>query len=271
MLLSQQQLSDLQKKELELLRLFIDICSKLNITYYVTGGTLLGAVRHQGFIPWDDDIDLCMTREDYEVFINSAQDYLPDGFFLQTYTTDPDYPCNFAKLRNSNTTFVENSIKHHKINHGIYIDIFPIDYYPSKRKWLFILKAVLMKLRITYAYSIEKMKLRTHIARFFARMIYPSLSETIIQREKLFKSVTDGDYLINHSGIYGKREIIPAQWFKKGTYLSFEGIQVHTISHYHELLTQLYGDYMQLPPEDKRVPHHYIAAFDLDKSYTQYL
>lgn len=128
-----------------------------------------------------------------------------------------------------------------------------------------------MKLRITDSFASGNMKIHTRILRFISRILYPSISKTVIRRENLYKSVTEGTYLTVHAGAYGKKEIIPVQWCQKGIYLSFEGIQVHVAEHYHEWLTQLYGDYMKLPPENKRIPHHYVAAFDLEKPYSHYI
>lgn len=266
-----EQVKSLQRCELEMLRIFIDVCEKLGMKYYLLGGTLLGAVRHQGFIPWDDDIDVGMLRADYEKLVQYGQDYLPEGFFLQTHQTDPEYPANFAKLRNCNTTFVEYSVKNCNINHGVYIDIFPLDYYPDHGVILFDIKALLMKLRITDAFVPGKMKLKTKIVRCISRVLYPSISETIQKRDVLFKSVIAGRRVTNHCGAWGRKEIVPAEWFGEGQLLLFEGLKVRVPACYHEWLTQVYGNYMQLPPEEKRIGHHYVAAFDLEKPFTHYM
>ena len=120
--------------ELEIFKVFLDIANKLDIKYYLIGGTLLGAVRHKGFIPWDDDIDVGLPRKDYEKFIAEAQKYLPDYYFLQTYETDPEYPLSFAKIRDSRTTYLETALNNKKINHGVFFDIFPLDFYPENEK-----------------------------------------------------------------------------------------------------------------------------------------
>ena len=120
-------MTPLQQKELELLTLFIQICSQLELRYYLVCGTALGAVKYGGFIPWDDDVDVSMPREDYEVFLQKAPALLPEHVFLQNYRTDPAFPQIFSKLRNSNTTYIEKSAGKLPINHGIYIDIFPLD------------------------------------------------------------------------------------------------------------------------------------------------
>lgn len=269
--LSNNQLSALKEQELSILKSFLNVCSQLNLTYYVIGGTLLGAVRHQGFIPWDDDIDIGMPRNHYERFLANGQQYLEDGLFLQTFQTDPEYPANFAKIRLSNTTFVEYSIKDRKINHGVYIDIFPLDFFPDSKRNIFAIKNLLLSLRISDAFSINALKPQTKALRFFTRYLYPSVSVALAKREKLFKSVTDGKLIANHCGAWGKKEIMPAHWYGKGVPLTFETLEVNAPTCYHEWLTQVYGDYMQLPPPEKRIPHHHVAAFSLKHPYTAYL
>lgn len=269
--LTAQQMESLKQKEIRLLQAFIEVCEKLNLKYYVLGGTLLGAVRHQGFIPWDDDIDLGMLREDYEKFLDCAQAYLPENIFLQNFRTDPQIPYNFSKLRDSNTTFVEDSIRNVQINHGIYIDIFPLDYYPDKGRKLFSIKEFLMKLRIADGFTNKSKKLKVRAARCIARVLYPTVSGTIEKRDRMHRSVLSGRCIANHCGAWGKKEIVPAEWYGEGTALTFEGMEVQAPVGYHQWLTQVYGDYMQLPPVEKRIPHHYVAAFDSEKPYTEYL
>ena len=120
-------LNELKRIELEMLKTFIKICKKHNFMYFLVGGTCLGSVRHGGFIPWDDDIDVGMPRSDYNKFIKIASEELPGNMFLQTFFTDEQYPCAFAKIRNNDTTFIEKGLRKSNINHGIYIDIFPLD------------------------------------------------------------------------------------------------------------------------------------------------
>lgn len=267
--LTQKQLEELKLVEIDMLREFIRVCESLNLQYYVLGGTLLGAVRHQGFIPWDDDIDVGMPRADYEVFLAKAQELLPKNLFVQTFQTDPEYPANFAKIRNSNTTFVEDSLRECDINHGVYIDVFPLDFYPQKGKKLLSVRHTLLKLRISDAFTVEEMKGKTKLVRAMSRILYPTVKCAVEKRESLMRSFTEGEYLANHCGAWGAKEIIPAYWYGEGTLMNFEGIQVSAPLCWHEWLTQMYGDYMQLPPVEKRVAHHYVAAFDLTKPYTE--
>lgn len=263
--LSQQQLEQLKQTELELLRHFMDVCNQLGLTCYVLGGTMLGAVRHQGFIPWDDDIDVGMLRKDYEILLEKGQALLPKGLFLQTFETDPQYPANFAKLRNSYTTFVESSVQNRDMNHGVYIDIFPLDYYPDRRQRWFAMKKELLSLRISTTFTVGGMKPTTKLVRLFTRLLYPTVRGALRKRERLFRSVTEGKRIANHCGAWGAKEIVPAQWYGKGTPMAFENLTVTVPKDYHSWLTQVYGDYMQLPPEEKRIPHHFAADFDLNR------
>ena len=118
-------MNEIQKIELGMLLDVDRVCRQLGVNYFIVGGTLLGAVRHKGFIPWDDDIDIGMLRADYEIFVQKAQELLPAGSFLQTRLTDTELPCCYAKVRRDDTTFIETSTKDLNIHHGIYVDIFP--------------------------------------------------------------------------------------------------------------------------------------------------
>src|SRR5699024_7471673 len=121
------EIKEVQKDQLDILIEFDRICKKNNIKYQLFAGTLLGAIRHKGFIPWDDDIDVCMLREDYEKFLNICNKDMKNEYFLQTYNSDTNYIMQFAKLRKNNTIFLERVTANCDIHHGVYIDIFPLD------------------------------------------------------------------------------------------------------------------------------------------------
>ena len=254
---------------MELLKDFIAVCEKLGLRYYAIGGTALGVVRHGGYIPWDDDIDVAMMREDYEIFLKEGQSLLKDGYFLQTFDTD-GFPGNYAKIRDENTTFVETSVEHLPISHGVYIDIFPLDYYPEHSK-LFHIMHKLTTVRLGDAYKTKGAKLRTKAVRAILRIIWPSLKKTVEINEKLFTSVKKTNIMANYCGAWGKKEIMPSEWFGEGKKLMFEGMEVNAPDEYDKYLTQMYGDYMQFPPEEQRVGHHYVDAFDADKPYSEYV
>ena len=139
-------MNPIQEKVFQLLKLFIEICNKLQLKYFLVCGSALGAVKYKGFIPWDDDVDVALFREDYEFFCKEAPKLLPKQFFLQNYHSDPAFPAIYSKLRGSTTTCIEESVENLHINHGISLDIFPLDGYPInkneqrrleiRKKWL---------------------------------------------------------------------------------------------------------------------------------------
>ena len=266
--------NELKKVELDLLGQFIRVCGELGLRYYVLGGTLLGAVRHRGFIPWDDDIDVGMPRADYEIFLREGQKRLAQPYFVQTFRTDPLFTANFAKLRNSNTTFVETSLRGRALNHGVYIDIFPLDFYPDdpRAERSLRVKNWFLNGRITatFFYS-EKLPLRCRLKHRVCTLLCPSVEAALGRREALFRSVTEGGRIANHCGAWGKKEIVPSEWYGEGCELEFEGLTVRAPRDHHRWLTQVYGDYMQLPPVEKRVGHHYCDVIDLDRPYTEYM
>jgi lipopolysaccharide cholinephosphotransferase len=270
---TKEQIEKLKIIELEIFKQFVSVCEKLNLKYYLIGGTLLGAVRHQGFIPWDDDIDVAMMREDYEVFIREAQKYLPEEYFVQTNQTDDEFPFNFCKIRRSDTTFWESSVKNLKINQGVFIDIFPIDYHPDGKlsRKIFNLKNMLLNIRISEIFTIEKQKLAVW-KKCIVKLTTPnSVRKAVQKRDRLLKSNKGKKLVSNYCGAWGDKEIVPVEWFGEGVELEFEGIKACAPEGYHLWLTQVYGDYMQLPPEEKRVGHHYTEVIDLEKSYRDYM
>lgn len=276
--LTEQTINELKNIEISIFKCFIGICDKNNLRYFLIGGTLLGAVRHGGFIPWDDDIDVGMPRKDYEAFLKEAPKYLPEYYFIQTCKTDPYYPNNYMKIRDSRTTFLESTVKHLRINHGVFIDVFPLDEFP-KNKWVqywFNLNNRLLSNRISEIFSNTK---ENNIKRSFIKKVVitlynkkvPTVQCATEKRERLLSKHYKGDYLANYSGAWGIKEIIPKSWYGTGKKWSFEGIDVIIPLEYDKWLTQVYGDYMKLPPIEKRVTHHYTEIIDLKRSYKDYV
>lgn len=263
----------LKEIQLDILKEYIKICSKYNLRYYFMGGSCLGAVRHKGFIPWDDDIDVGMPRPDYEKFMRVAQSELPKHYFLQNEKTDPDYPSCFAKIRNSNTTFIESSVAHLNMNHGVYFDIFPIDGWCTKP--LFKLRKKIYTICVQKIYKVSSKR------RFLSNLVIKLISLIIPDyrkaRDKLNKLVSNCKYdeyemVANYFGAWGEREtFLREKCFCDGSIGEFEGINVVLPKDPDYYCTRLYGDYMQLPPVEKRITHHYCDVIDLDNSYTKYI
>ena len=227
-------LEDLQKKELEILQTFIEVCEKLNLKYYLLDGSLLGAVRHKGFIPWDDDIDVGMLREDYERFLVEAPALLPSHLFVQTYETDEGYPKTFGKLRDSNTTFIGSSLSSQKINHGAYIDIFSLDRceLEFRNSFKFKLVQIMCNLRTSYTCDKKFLSLPVRLVRFISKLFYPKISNAVAGKERLYKSTPNGKLIANYHSMWGEREIVPCEWYGDGVLLDFAGIKVNCPTEY---------------------------------------
>lgn len=274
--ISDEKLAELKICELNILKCFISICDKIGVRYFLVGGTLLGAVRHKGFIPWDDDIDVGMFRSDYEIFISEAPKLLPDYYFLQNSKSDNQFPYCFSKIRDSRTTFIESVMKGLDINHGVFIDIFAFDSYPESRfsKFLLEAKKKVLKTRIEKEFYYNEPLQRTMIGRMiekYALIRYPKMHDALRAQDKLFQSCKESPFVTNYSGAWGKREIVKKNLLEESCILEFEGIKVIAPKYYHEYLTNVYGDYMKLPPVEQQVGHHYTEYIDLKKPYTFYI
>ena len=264
--------------ELDIFKNYIYICEKYKLRYYILGGTALGAVRHKGFIPWDDDIDVGMPRYDYEKFLEVAPKELPEYLFLQTNITDKNYPLNFAKIRNSNTSFIETRTQNIKMNHGIYIDVFPLDGYPSfkaiakMRQTLDIVISKSIKNIFFYEKHIKK-TLAGHINDIISHVFFKDYRKAVKLRDKLLKKYDyeKCDIVANYCGAWGLKEVMPKSYFGNGTIGEFEGLKVMLPYDYDKYLTSLYGDYMTPPPPEKRISHHYCTVIDTNKSYLNYI
>ncbi len=270
--IDQNTLNKMHDIHLDILREFIRICKKHGLRYFLLGGSCLGAVRHKGFIPWDDDIDVGMPRADYDKFMEIAVKELPEYYFLQNPDTEPDYPMCFAKIRDSRTTFIERSVSHLNINHGIYFDIFPLD--GLSDGILFALRYKFYYLNLQKAYNISDY--RKGIARVVYKIISSFIPDYRRARDKMTKLVKKRSYdtseiITNYFGAWGKKERHPRECFGDGSCGSFEGIDVRLPLDTDFYCRGLYGDYMKLPPEDKRVSHHNCTIIDLDRSYREYL
>lgn len=266
-------MNDLQKTEFELLRQFSAVCEKLNIKYFLVCGSALGAVKYQGFIPWDDDIDVGMFRKDYERFLQAAPKLLPKDVFLQSYKTDNNYFNIFAKLRNSNTAYIEKTYSKIDINHGVYIDIFPLDGYPLKKSEQNSLerKKLFYKQRLSSLF--DNPSLLKKILKMPLRFITLNPQKTAEKYEKLISSY-DADtspIICNHGNWQGKLEYAPAEQYGNGKVAEFEGLAVRVPEKFDEYLTQKYGDWRAELPKDEQVGHHFYEVCDLDRPYTDYV
>lgn len=261
--------SDLKKLheiQIEILKEIIRICDKYDLKWFVTYGTLLGTVRHHGFIPWDDDIDIGLLREDYDKFFHIAQKELKEGFYLSHYLIDDKVPHYFMKIRKDNTLFVEGSVSHINMHHGIFIDIFPYDSVPKdkiKRKKFAKKVIALNKLFITKSTTkgCDNSSKIKYFINSFAKKILRCLIFGISKKQlydKLDKlahrySLLDTNLLVHTDSI--DTPLIYIDDIFPTVKMRFEDIEVEVPNAYDKILASCYGDYMKLPAEEKRINH----------------
>lgn len=271
-------MTELQNVEFQILKSFVDVCDKLGLTYYLVCGTALGAAKYGGFIPWDDDIDVGMYREDYEIFCQKAPRLLPEYYFLQTYRTDKNFPHIFCKIRDSRTTYIEKSVAGIVMHHGVYIDVFPLDGYPEipseklklERKKRLLQAQIACVFQINAQYS-RKAKLIVAVGRFLG---FHKQTNRILQKLETLLAMyqtTDASIICNHGNWQGKLEYAPKEQYGKGSWTMFEGLKVRIPEKFDEYLTQKYGDWRSDPPKEEQIGHHFYEVCDLSKPYTEYL
>ncbi|MDR0799236.1 MAG: LicD family protein [Dysgonamonadaceae bacterium] len=260
----------LQLRLLNILTTFDQVCRERGLRYYLMAGTLLGAVRHQGFIPWDDDIDVGMPRADYNLLIAHAQEWLPQNYEMVCAENTPAYPFPFAKMQDAETTFIERrGFKHVG---GIYVDVFPLDGVPSgkiarKRQFFqykFWTKILYFTCRDPHKHGHDTSSLIPLLCRkLFTPAAIQKRIRKILTRYSFDQSVLIADYDDGIKGVMDKKILGNA------TPLSFEGKQLLGIEKYDEYLTQKYGDYMQIPEQGKQRQHGFYYL-SLGKPYREY-
>lgn len=258
---------EIKQIQIQILKEFADYCDKNNLVYFLGYGTLLGAVRHKGFIPWDDDIDLVMPRGDYDKFIKKFNKKSKNLEVLDILN-EPTYSFSFAKLSDKSTFIKEGTdIAFDKL--GVNIDIFPLDGVSSDLKEQ---KRKVKQIKI-YRKILDFKNISIVRKRAFYKNIILFLGKTIfyfIDYQKIVKKIVDSAKELNYDDSntvaclvwnYGAKEIMSKEIFSKSTKLEFENDLYNVPQDYDKYLKNIYGDYMILPPEEKRISHHVFNVY----------
>lgn len=278
-----ERLRQLQLKEADLLRDFAHRLDEQGIKYYLAFGTLLGAVRHQGFIPWDDDVDVFVPRPDYDRLLQNADRVIGDEYLL-VYNDEEKFPVwfnQFAGVEAPRVKVLKNRGAHIEAQ-NVRIDVFPLDGLPEgkwRQKLLFSRLKILHYLRIIgsiYITSIDFGKKRSFLKKVCIWIIFDLKlgkcfppHKLMDRMDKIIKKYPYG----SSKDVYGltfdynwKRLVCPKEWFGEGVEVMFEGSLFHIPADSHNVLTKCYGDYMTMPPEDKRVLKHIVGFVDDDSA-----
>lgn len=262
---------DHQQALMVILEEFDRVCKHLDIPYVLFAGTMLGAVRHKGFIPWDDDLDIMMLRADYDRFLTEAEQVLDkEKFYLQKEFSD-HWPMFFSKLRLNGTTCLEKyHPKDSQTHQGVYIDLFPCDNGMQssfgRKVQFFASKVVIAKSLYKRGYETNSIKKKIFMALCCLLPLKPFWWLT--------KQGNDDSVMV-HSFLAGAsdyaKNVYPRAYFLERTNMTFENGLFPVSAHYDVLLRQLYGEYMNLPPEDQRAIKQHAILVDLENSYETYL
>ena len=262
----------LHEADMAIVKEVIKLCDDNHLAYYALGGTMLGAIRHRGFIPWDDDIDLGMPRKDYERFLEIAPERLSSHLRLVNYKTDSDYHYYITRIQDTQTKVMENRYEAEGTYTHVSIDIFPLDGSPNNKlcRRIHYLRIMVHRamMALHYKNGIDRERKRGMAERMLIRIA------TLLPTDKIFNAyrqkqqidrilkkypMESSEVSGNIMGAYRTVEMIPTEWYGKDAYYPFEDIQIRGIKEYDKYLTHLYGDYMQLPPVGARKIHFRIV------------
>lgn len=270
-----QSVRNVQEKILEIMKYIDDLCRTNGIVYYIMGGTALGAVRHGGFIPWDDDLDIFMTPDQYKKFKDVFEKTSSNRFVLQEWRTTPNY-LEYSKVRMNGTTFIEENFKdRNQMHHGIYVDIMILHKVPENK---LIQRLVYLESKFVTLYGLSqrnwrpKTKLQNLILkslRFLPCKWMAEIAYSHIYRYDNRKEKYKYCYWITPAKF--QNGLFDASFFESPVNVPFEDTELLGSNQIKEYLAYRYGDYMALPSEESRRAAVHAMVFDTRKDYTEYL
>lgn len=267
-------LRKLQLIQLEMLKVVDNICSNHKIKYSLYAGTLLGAVRHKGFIPWDDDLDVCMPRKDYNRFIKICGQCLPKEYCLQNKENEPRFSQSFTKMRKKHTTFLQGGEPVSDYHHGIFIDIFPIDRMPKRTisRMFFLWNGMKYQLLTREFIPPKESKIVKMVAKCYLKMIAPRKREQ--KRKKLLDNITRYNNRLDFpmAAIETYKMLrceLPNDLFDSLVMLKFEGKEYMCFKKWDEYLKIVYDNYMKFPPKEERIWKHSPIRLDFEHDFDE--
>lgn len=271
-------LRELQLKQLDMLKYFRDFCDNNGLTFYLCGGALIGALRNGGFVPWDDDVDVLMPRDDYERLVVLWREQKADGRFRLLKTDDNMFTGNiFITVTDTDYTMVKTNQTEVDIPHGLVLDVFPLDVCPDSRFarkmqyiWAMLYSLFLAQIVPENHGGIMGFGSRALLSVFRGKKLRNRIWRCAERHMTKYKLSDNRCITELCAGPYWMKKEYPKRIYSGVDYVTFEGLKLPCMSGYDEYLRIVFGDYMQLPPEKERVPHHDIAYLDLNTPCIEY-
>ncbi len=276
--LTPKQLRELQLKQLDMLEYFKEFCDKNNLKFYLIGGSLIGALRNKGFVPWDDDIDILMPRPDYERLHVLWKEQCADGRFRLLKTDDKMFTGNiFITITDTNYTMVKANQTEVDIPHGLVMDVFPLDVCPNGR----FARKMQYIWTLLYSLFLAQVVPENHggLISFGSRLLLGIIRGKKLRykiwrfcEKKMTRYKIEENRCVTElcSGPHWMKIEYPKHIYDGVAYVTFEGLTMPCMSGYDEYLTMVFGDYMTEPPKEEQSPHHDIAYLDLASPCIEY-
>lgn len=272
-------IKETQLVSLHILKIVSDICENNNFRYFLIYGTLIGAIRHHGYIPWDDDVDIMMPRPDYEKLLAYMKNHIDEYPNLQVFNRDEcsEYPYMITRI--SDSRYVIDMDNEKPYGMGVFIDIYPYDGLGKTKEEALkyglkgdrLSSLCYQSTRKRFAIETTTSKLRKIIkfpVYLFAKLVGKDYFQKRLKELVGLKRYEDSEYIgciVWLSG--GEKDIFPRKWFDEAIMMQFEKYSFRVPKYYDEILRHVYGDYMQLPPEKDRIGHHFYKVYKKEKSH----
>lgn len=270
-------IKEAQNVQLEILLEFDRLCKKHKIQYQLFAGTLIGAIRHNGFIPWDDDIDVCMLRDEYNRFLEASKKDLNESYFLQNYHTDKKFQSQYSKIKKNNTRYIEELVQDVDMHQGIFIDVFPYDHvrpqtFKGRTQRIAIDQLKIINycrvMRVNDSEEKKGLRMTKKAAYYVLKAIPKNKMDRLITKLICVFNQKDEKYVGELSISTGKEMydsfVLKKKFFYDSIDWDFEGHKFPVPRAYDEILTKNYGNYMEMPPLKEQEPHHGIIEINFN-------
>lgn len=258
----------IQKCILDIMKEIAYLCDKNKIPYYLVGGSMIGAIRHKGFIPWDDDIDIAIPRPYYSKFLEIASKELPSHLSAVSISNNPSYIYSFIKVEDKRTEIDFEWTRGSGLIERLFVDVFVLDGTPKniyfRKFYCYYVQRLIAFKGALYMNSDQRPPFKRYLSKVlkYSLRIKKTALIDFINKQMFRYDFKNSDYVVNYNGVYGNKEITHIKIIGKPVLYQFEDTKFYGVEDFHNFLKNVYGDYMTLPPKEKQINHSIIAKFN---------